>query len=311
MDFKQLTTLRALCIDTRCLVDFVVAAIKQNLTGAAREFGDVQPNTSRNIRKLEDRLGVRLFERKGSCIALNENGRFLLEKIRGPIGDLAHVVNSVKAGTQRQTLHVGYAPSLAGQLLPKTIEILQRNHPNIHVELHDLSSADCMRQLQSGDLDVALMVEPSKRSVQKLSFEKITSMERYCVVPSHHQFAEMKSVSLEEVKNQRFLGYSRKEYPEYRERLRQIFRACGGPPSVAEEYDSATSLIAAVEAGRGIALIPTSLKVGPNLKLLPIYPEPPPILIGAVYTTPLSKQVNEYIIAAKHAASEFQPARVH
>ena len=74
-------------------------------------------------------------------------------------------------------------------------------------------------------------------------------------------------------------------------------------PEVAEEHDSVTSLIAAVEAGRGVALATESLRclTGPRLKLLPIKPASQPLIMGILYLNPLSDTAKAFVSVVKQA----------
>ena len=80
--------------------------------------------------------------------------------------------------------------------------------------------------------------------------------------------------------------FTRKDYPEYLEYLDALFALVKAKPIVAEEHDSAASLISAVESGAGLAIVPQSFScsAGPRLKLVPITPSPEPIVIGAVWS---------------------------
>jgi DNA-binding transcriptional LysR family regulator len=82
------------------------------------------------------------------------------------------------------------------------------------------------------------------------------------------------------------IAYSRKEYPEYHELLAEYFATIKSKPQVAEEHDGITSLIAAVEAGGGVALVSESVAclAGPRLRLIPISPAPEPLVIGAAWS---------------------------
>jgi DNA-binding transcriptional LysR family regulator len=79
--------------------------------------------------------------------------------------------------------------------------------------------------------------------------------------------------------------FSRKDYPDYHELLGHIFAGTKLELKIAEEHDSATSLVAAVEAGAGVAITSELLgcTAGPRLKLIPISPPPPPLIIGAAW----------------------------
>jgi LysR family transcriptional regulator, benzoate and cis,cis-muconate-responsive activator of ben and cat genes len=100
------------------------------------------------------------------------------------------------------------------------------------------------------------------------------------------------------------VAYTRKDYPEYHEALLAMFEKVAKKPRITEEHDSATSLIAAVEAGCGLALVPQALacSAGPRLKLIPIVPEPDPLVIGAIWRKDnLTSSADQFLKAAKAA----------
>jgi DNA-binding transcriptional LysR family regulator len=79
--------------------------------------------------------------------------------------------------------------------------------------------------------------------------------------------------------------FTRKDYPDYHELLDNIFAGSKLRPRIAEECDSSTSLITAVESGAGVAIVPTALacSAGPRLKLIPISPAPEPVVLGVAW----------------------------
>ena len=102
-------------------------------------------------------------------------------------------------------------------------------------------------------------------------------------------------------RTEKLIGYSRKEYPEYHEDLEVLSKLIGAKPKISEEHDSVTSIIAAVEAGRGVALVPSCVAclVGPRLKIIPLTPAAPPIVVGALRRTgTVSPAVPKFIAAA-------------
>jgi DNA-binding transcriptional LysR family regulator len=79
-----------------------------------------------------------------------------------------------------------------------------------------------------------------------------------------------------------------------------LFAPLKRPPNIAEEHDSATSLIASVEAGRGVALVQQSFDclTGPRLKVRPLSPAPPPLVVGVAYPKETNSPAAESFIAA-------------
>jgi len=92
------------------------------------------------------------------------------------------------------------------------------------------------------------------------------------------------------------VAYNRKEYPDYHELLDTIFAPTKSQPRMVEEHEGGGSLVTAVEAGTGLAVVAQSLSCSINarLKLIPLSPEPEPIIIGAAWMkdklTPAAQQ---------------------
>jgi DNA-binding transcriptional LysR family regulator len=174
----------------------------------------------------------------------------------------------------------------------------------VRVALHDLSTEECLEQLASGKIDVALTVRPCPSQGRGLVFEKLASHSTRCAVSVTHPLARQRSVSLAQLKGERFIIYSRKDYPEYYEMLKHTFRPYGFEPRIGEEYDGVTGLIAAVEAGQGVALVTESLAClgGLRLKLLKIKPELTPVVMGAVMPREASEFARAFVEAARKAA---------
>ena len=101
------------------------------------------------------------------------------------------------------------------------------------------------------------------------------------------------------------IGYSRKDYPEYHVMLDKLFAPVGRKPRIAGEHDSVSSLIAAVESGNGLALVPECLAcmVGERLKLIPLSESLPPISVGAVWRESDKSGLAKNFIAAIKAGS--------
>jgi DNA-binding transcriptional LysR family regulator len=118
-----------------------------------------------------------------------------------------------------------------------------------------------------------------------LKFEMLQEYPICVGVPANHRLARAKSVKLAEIAGEPLVAYSRIEYPEYHAMLKELFASIGATPQVAEEHDSAPSLIAAAGIGRGIIIGPACLGMlaGARLKFRPLTPAPPPVQLGALF----------------------------
>ncbi|MCE0483559.1 MAG: LysR substrate-binding domain-containing protein [Methylacidiphilales bacterium] len=286
---------------------FVVVAEEQNVTRAAERLHLSQPPLSRQIRDLEEELGVELFRRTAKSLALTEAGKIFLAEARAVLLRAEQAVQTVSAMAkgERGHLRVGYAPSLTVEFLPRALKLFEPENLGVKISLHDLSTEECTQRLKGRKLDVALIVRPLGRALRGLTFEKVAEYPFYVAVAVSHPFARKRLVSPAQLKNERLMAYNREDYPEQAELLQQLFAPYGFEPQLADECDSATSLIAAVEAGRGVALVASSMRclAGPRLKFLPLKPKLPPITVGALFLKPAGRWVEPFIAAAKKAAA--------
>lgn len=295
-------------MELRHLRYFTVVAEEQNVTRAAARLHVSQPPLSRQIRDLEAELGVELFKRTAKSLALTEAGKIFLAEARAVLLRAEQAVETVRAvaNPRRATLRVGYAPSLTVKFLPRTLRSFEHDHPGVRISLHDLSSEECIDRLASGKIDLALTVAPPASRMRGLVFESLASYPLCCAMAVLHPLAQKKQISLRELRDERFIVYSREDYPEYYEGLKAMCRPYKYEPRVGEEYDGVTGLIAAVEAGQGIAIVPSSLScmAGQRLKLLPLTPKFSPFSVGAVWAKKSPALVREFISAARQAAQE-------
>lgn len=159
-----------------------------------------------------------------------------------------------------------------------------------------------LRLLRDGKLHLALMVKVPIMPMAGLRFDEI---ERHAVcVAMHpgHPLARKRTVGLRDIAPERLIAFTLSEYPEYHAWLAGLFEGLKKSPHVSEEHDSVTSLIAAVESGRGIALVSERLEcmAGPRLKIVPLKPAPPPLVIGVARAeTQTSQAVEAFVEGAK------------
>ena len=100
------------------------------------------------------------------------------------------------------------------------------------------------------------------------------------------------------------MAFTLADYPEHHVWLADLFAPLNRPPQIAEEYDSASSLIAAVEAGRGVALVlePFKCFIGPRVKIRTLVPPPPALVVGIACRKETNSAVTENFIAAARRA---------
>jgi len=289
-------------MELRHLRYFVAVAEEQNVTRAAARLHVSQPPLSRQVRDLEDELGVALFVHGAKSVRLTEAGRVFLTEARAVLMRADQAVQTVKAvaSGQRGEINVGYAPSLTVELLPRTLRIFQEANPGVRVRLLDLSTQEMLRGLRDEKLHVAMMIQLSARVMTGLVFEELHRYAVSVAVSLSHPLARARKVGLEQIASERLITYTLADYPEYHAWLSDLFAPLNRSPQIAEEHDSSTSLIASVEAGRGVALVQQNFDClsGPRLKIRPLTPPPPPVVVGVAYRKDEHSPVMEKFVAA-------------
>jgi DNA-binding transcriptional LysR family regulator len=243
-------------MELRHLRYFLAVGEAGNFTKAAARLRVAQPALSRQIRYLEDEIGVKLLRRSSRGVTLTGEGKLFLEEVRGLLKHADESVGRVRALARGEhgELHIGYAPLPTTEILPPALAAFQKAMPRVKVVLHDLSSDELIAGLRNATLELAITVQPACEQTAGTDFEVLRMQPLWVAMAAAHPFARLKSISVERLAAEPLVGLSRKDYPEYHRFLERLFAPIHAKPHLAVECDSASSLIAQVEGGRGIAL---------------------------------------------------------
>jgi DNA-binding transcriptional LysR family regulator len=274
-------------MELRHLRYFVAVAEAENVSRAATQLHVSQPALSRQVRDLEAELGFALLHRGAKAVRLTDAGRVFLVEARAVLGRVEEAVDTARAVASGQAgeLHIGYAPTLTVRYLPGALRRFQSESPGVRVRLHDLSTTEMLEGVREGRLHLAFTVRPGTAALRGLEFRELVEERLRLAVGPHHALADREVVTLEEAAKESFVVYSRRDYPDYHLLLASVFSSVGGIARIAEEHDGASSLVSGLTAGHGVALVPETLgcSAGPGLKFLALEPEPPSLVVGAVW----------------------------
>ncbi|MCC6232795.1 MAG: LysR family transcriptional regulator [Verrucomicrobiales bacterium] len=274
-------------MELRHLRYFVAVAEEENVTRAAARLHVSQPPLTRQIRDLESELEVALFERDGTSIRLPAAGRVFLPEARLSLQRVEQAVAAVRAAARGPNgeLHLGYAPSPSVEILPKLLRALQQRCPEVRVRLHDHSSPQMLAGLREGRLQAALMMQPRPQAARGISFQPLRSYPVGVLLPPDHAWKSRRTLSLTTVLGEPLVAFARKDFPDYHEFLTRVLGPHAKGLRLAEECDSGPSLMAAVVAGRGVAITPSILALasGKRLRFVPLHPAPAPAVVGLAF----------------------------
>jgi len=295
-------------VELRHLRYFLAVAEMKNLSRAATERLFVaQPSLSRQIRDLENDVGVPLFERSPRGVRLTDAGLAFLEEARTILKNVDEAVRKVRAigGRHQSELDVGILPLVVGRMMPQILCDYQKVMPNVRVQLHVWPEEKQIAAVRDGQLQLAIIIPPLTRSWRReFRFEELTSLRVCLAVASNHPFAKHKSVSLTEAAREPFVGLLHKQFPQHRAYVDAIFAGVKDKPRFVGEHDGWAGLFAAVGAGAGVAIASDAFDYtfGDRVRLIPLTPEPKRIPVGVILRKGrLSPAEEKFCLCAKEA----------
>ena len=274
-------------MELRHLRYFVGVAETENVSRAALKLHISQPAVSRQVRDLEDEIGLPLLKRAGKSVRLTEAGRVFLTEARRILKHTDDAVQKVRmtGGKLESELHVGDFPLATARIMPGLLRHFRKEMPNVHVKLHDWPVEKEIAAVRKGHLQLAIIIPPLTGNWRReLRFEELLSARVCLAVSCDHPFAKRKAVSLAEAAREPFVGLLHEEYPQHRVYVHAIFAHVKDKPRFVEEHDGWAGLFSAVDAGTGVAIASDGFDYafGNRVKFLRLMPEPKRVPIGII-----------------------------
>jgi DNA-binding transcriptional LysR family regulator len=164
---------------------FLVAVFEErSFTAAARRVHATQSGLSMQIKDLEERLGVRLFERSSTGVTPTGAGERLYQRATRILREVSAIENDVEAlsGEVSGTVHAGMMPTFARAVLAPVLDRFARHYPHVEVKVIEAYSAVLSEEVASGHLDMAIV--PPGRDVPGLRAEHVdTDVEVFVTAP--------------------------------------------------------------------------------------------------------------------------------
>ena len=296
-------------MELRHLRYFVGVAEAENVSRAALKLHISQPAVSRQIRDLEDEIGVPLLKRIGKSVRLTETGRVFLNEARAILNGANEAVLKARAvgGKREAELHVGDFPLAVGRVMPQLLRNYKKVMPNVRVKLHDWPVEKEIAAVREGQLQLAIIIPPLTGNWRsELRFQELITIRVCLAVSCDHPFAPRKAVSLTEAAREPFVGLWHEEYPQHRVYVDAIFARVKHKPRFVEEHDGWAELFSAVDAGRGVAIASDAFDYpfDDRVKFLRLTPEPERVQIGIISRRgTLSPAAEKFCECAKEAFS--------
>jgi len=245
-------------MDIRQLRHFVVLAETLNYHQAAQRLHMSQPPLSVSIRKLEERLGVRLFERTRRGTELTAAGQAALEDARRALFHVEQVGRTATAADcgEAGTLRVGFVGSATYALMPRLVPAFRARYPDVQLILVESTTRQLLEDIERGGIDAGLLRFP----VTRASTASILLAERdvfVAALPAWHPLARKRRIPLGALANEPFVLYSAAAVPGLHAMTLLACQRAGFVPQVQQEAVQVQTVVSLVGSGLGVALVPS------------------------------------------------------
>ncbi len=243
---------------------FVALYSELNFHRAATRLNMTQPSLSRQIKLLEHRLGVELFERSKHSVRPTAAGRIFW---REAVGLLEHVRQSELVAIRAArgdvgSVMLGFVASAVYDLVASVVRTLSETHPDIEVSLREANSLEQIQGLNTGSIDLGIVRMDFRQP--GLCVEKLVDEPFVLALPADHPLCGRDRIDLTALNGLPYVLFGASGWRPFHEMLVGFFRARGVAPKVVQYMNSTLSVLALVRAGIGVSLVPagaTSLRL--------------------------------------------------
>ncbi|HEY3990773.1 MAG TPA: LysR family transcriptional regulator [Acidobacteriaceae bacterium] len=245
-------------VELRHLRYFTAVAENGGVGRTARILHVAQSAISEQIRDLETELGVALFDRKNRRIRLTHHGEQFLKDARAVLAAADRSVANVHKSTQGEigTLTIGFFVGGTGTFFSDIIKEFRHRFAGVRLSLVEMAPGMQHRALETGAIDIAFTrpVQPAYATL--LRSEHFKREPFYAVLLRSHSLARRRHIFLRELADELFILNDRSHSPATFDKVITLCAEAGFSPRIGSTATVASGVIALVEAGEGVAILP-------------------------------------------------------
>jgi DNA-binding transcriptional LysR family regulator len=261
-------------MELRHLRYFVAVAEELHFRRAAERLHIAQPAVSEQVRKLEEELGVRLFDRTPRNVSLTDAGAALLIEARRVLdqAEVARLAARRALGRPSSVLRIGYLPASLPASVPRTLQRLAREWPDLETTLQPGFGLELVDAVRAEKLDVAIVSLPTPAAGLRVT--GLGDQRAVAVFPVGHDHAVKSAIRLEQIVPERIVVFPRDADRPFYDAVIAACRDAGISPTLIESPDAQVErVLLAVAAGAGMAVLPESVSeryVAAGVRFVPL-----------------------------------------
>lgn len=249
----------------KLLKPFQAVAQEGSISKAARRLFVTQPAVTRLIKELEDRVGCRLFSREYRGVTLTTEGKVFLGYTNMILGLYEEAVSALKSGSDtRDTIRVGFSATALVPHIASVIDEFRLKYKSTAFRFYELNYQEQLDMLQKCLLDIALISLPCNLSNYNFDSCVIMSLKVHAAVPQTHKLAKKKSIKLRELRKENFIGFVEEIFPARNKLIQRACQLAGFEPKLLAEANGFVAMLAMINAGVGVSVLPKLIATPPN-----------------------------------------------
>jgi DNA-binding transcriptional LysR family regulator len=226
---------------------------------ASEKLFIAQPALSRQIKELEEELGVKLFDRNRRNVNLTASGEHLYNKSIHIFSQLENIKKELKQIENNEvgSIRIGYVATALYSYLPVFLQKIKNHLPDLQLDLIEMTTFQQIEAVKNGTIDIGFVRCPI--SDTKLAQKTVHQESFSLVLPITHALAQSGTVALDSLENEPFVFFPRHHNSGYFDKtIAMCFRA-GLSPKIQYYGVGSYTLLQMVASGLGISLLPSSI----------------------------------------------------
>jgi len=254
-------------IELRHLTYFLAVAQELHFRKAAEKLFISQPGLSRQVKQMEEILETQLFERNKKKVVLTPAGHYLKKEVEYIFNHLEKVERQLKLVGDGNSgeLRIGFLGSAMQQVIPELLLGLKENYPKVKTSLEELSNVAQVDAVLKDKLDIGFV--RVSRVPSTLEMKTVFTDTFSLVLPERYPMLTREFDGMQRFANEDFILFSQAYSPLYYDTIMSICKDAGFAPKVSHKSVHAHTIFKLVENHMGIAIVPTSLQNGFQMRV--------------------------------------------
>lgn len=236
---------------------FLALAEELNFSRAAQRLHIAQPPLSRQIRELEEHIGVRLFHRTKRQVQLTAAGKVFMTKAYQIMDQVeqAYLRTRLTSTGVEGEIRIGFSGAVH-DMMP-TLQQFRKRFPKVAIYLKHTNSAEQMESLLEGRLDIGVIAVPVNNSL--LEVHPLPRVQFLAALPNNHPLVDRELLYLHDLADETFIMTPKSSGPLYYDMVMGMFQQARIAPNLTIQAHDLQTVLAMVASGMGVTIAPLLL----------------------------------------------------